>query len=223
MTVARRSQSAATTTMTVQLKSRHTFPRGLRAFPLRSRRRGMGDNTSGGWILGGTVANPFEPPTGSYDLLGALNSAETATGNLVMNSLPPSLGGEVITPSEQAQIDAQNAAGINQASAGNTSLAEQQIAASNADTALIASEAQGGQSLTTTLSNLFGSSTSGPSTLSYALIAAALAAAGFAIQKTNFGTKTIREILLLATITGAGYFGYEAYQNSAGSLPGLIL
>lgn len=75
------------------------------------------------------------------DPLAALNATETDLSNLGENAFS-SWGGEVLTPSEQATINAQNAQAINQASGGNAALAQSEIQQSQQDTSAIAQQAQ---------------------------------------------------------------------------------
>lgn len=82
-----------------------------------------------------------------FDVLGTLSDLGTDAENLFYNALPESWGGEAITPSEQASINAANAASITQAATSpitgqvNTDLANAEIAQSQADTQAIADQA----------------------------------------------------------------------------------
>lgn len=79
---------------------------------------------------------------GDLDLLGALNYYAQEGDDAFWNALPTQIGGKVLTPSQQQEIQAEINAGITQAAGGNTQLAQQEIQQSQAETQAVANQAQ---------------------------------------------------------------------------------
>ena len=132
------------------------------------------------------------------DVLGSLNAAEQSTLGTIQNALPTWAGGSVLTPYQQAQINATNAQALIQAATDpvtgqvNTQLLSQMLPASTADTAAIAQQAQTAAAasdtslISSTLNSLGISSLTGTgisSTIQTVLILAALAAGGYLLYK----------------------------------------
>jgi len=90
------------------------------------------------------VLNTGQLPVGYSitDPLGSLAATEADAKDVFLNALPVSWGGQVLTKNELSNIQTQSAQDITTASAGNTALAQSEIAQMNAETAAVAAQAQ---------------------------------------------------------------------------------
>lgn len=132
------------------------------------------------------------------DVLGSLNAAEQSTLGTIQNALPTWAGGSVLTPYQQAQINAANAQALTQAATDpvtgqvNTQLLSQMLPASTADTAAIAQQAQTAAAASDT-----------------SLISSALNSLGISSLTGTGISSTIQTVLILAALAAGGYVLYK--------------